>query len=344
MPLLSRVNQIGTTPRTPVWVLNLLWTALILALYPIDRLLQANLNDYLYLMLLRICLNVVLATSLNLINGITGQFSLGHAGFMAVGAYSCGTLLQHYVAAGWNPQAAALLFVFIGGLLAALAGLIIGIPALRLRGDYLAIATLGFGEIIYTVIRSTENIGPFNIGSAAGLDGIPKVTTFTWAGATAIITVVCVWRLAYSAKGKAFAAIREDEIAAAAMGINTTFYKVAAFLIGAFFAGVAGALYGALDQTIDPEQFRFTRSIEIVAMVVLGGSGSVTGVVLAAVALTILPAALRDLKNFTGADVRLIVYALLLIIMMLLRPQGLMGSKEIFWSRRRRSSAAPVAT
>jgi branched-chain amino acid transport system permease protein len=336
MPLLANANQIQNVPRTPAWALNLIWLAIILACYPLNRLLEANLNDYLYLVLTRICLNIVLATSLNLINGITGQFSLGHAGFMAVGAYSCGTLLQHYVGAGWNPIVAALLFVFVGGLLAAISGLLVGIPALRLRGDYLAIATLGFGEIIYIVIRSTENIGPFKIGSAAGLDGIPKVTTFFWAVTAAILTVVCVWRITYSAKGKAFAAIREDEIAAAAMGINTTYYKVMAFVIGAFFAGVAGGLYGALDQTIDPEQYRFTRSIEIVALVVLGGSGSITGVVLAAILLYILSEALRNLKSITGIDLRLIVYALLLIITMLLRPQGLMGSREIFRSRRQR--------
>jgi branched-chain amino acid transport system permease protein len=342
MSLLAKANQIDSVPRTPAWVLNLFWLALILACYPINRLLEANLNDYLYLVLTRICLNIVLATSLNLINGITGQFSLGHAGFMAVGAYTCGTLLQHYVGLNWNPIAAALLFVVVGGLLAAVAGFIIGVPALRLRGDYLAIATLGFGEIIYIVIRSTESIGDFKIGSAAGLDGIPKVTNFFWAATAAIVTVVCVWRLTYSAKGKAFAAIREDEVAAAAMGINTTFYKVAAFVIGAFFAGVAGGLYGALDQTIDPEQFRFTRSIEIVALVVLGGTGSITGVVLAAIVLMIFSEALRELKGVTGVDLRLIVYALLLIITMLLRPQGLMGSREIFRGRRKRNLTQPV--
>jgi branched-chain amino acid transport system permease protein len=342
MPILSPAAQIDPVSRLPAWALNLFWTLLILACYPLNLFLENNLNDYLYLILLQICLNIVLATSLNLVNGITGQFSLGHAAFMAVGAYSCGSLAKHFVGTGWNPSMAALVFVIVGGFLAAVAGLVVGIPALRLRGDYLAIATLGFGEIIYTIIRSTENIGPFEIGSASGLHGIPKVTNFFWAAAAAIVTVVCVWRLAYSAKGKAFAAIREDEIAAAAMGINTTFYKVAAFVIGAFFAGVAGGLFGMLDRTIDPEQYRFTRSIEIVAIVVLGGTGSITGVVLAAVALTIVPHALRDLKSVTGIDLRLIVYALLLITMMLLRPQGLMGSRELFWTRRRSRRPAKI--
>jgi branched-chain amino acid transport system permease protein len=146
----------------------------------------------------------------------------------------------------------------------------------------------------------------------------------------AVVCVVCVWRLAYSTKGLAFRAVREDEVAAAAMGVDTTYHKVAAFVIGAFFAGVAGGLLATYDGNLAPESFRFTRSIEIVVMVVLGGSGSITGSILAAVVLTFAPEFLRFF-----ADWRMVIYSLVLILMMLLRPEGLLGSREIWWTKRR---------
>src|SRR4029434_4327134 len=168
----------------------------------------------------------------------------------------------------------------------------------------LAIATLGFGEIIFIIINATEGMGHFHIGGASGLHGIPIHTNFFWVYMAAIVCVVAVWRIAYSTKGLAFRAVREDEVAAAAMGVDTTFFKVAAFVIGAFFAGVAGGLSAMWYGDLDPASCRFMRSIYIVAMVVLGGSGSVTGSVLAAIVLTALPEALRGVREY-----RLIVYS-----------------------------------
>jgi len=332
--------------KLPPWVANIALTVLIFALYPLDRLMQANLDDYYYLILVQIGLNIILATSLNLINGITGQFSLGHAAFMAIGAYTTGSILRQY-AFGHTGEAKFVMMFFgvliLSGILAAVAGLLIGIPVLRLRGDYLAIATLGLGEIIHTLIINTDQIGPLPIGGASGLHSIPLFNNFFWTYAVVIVCVVCVWRLVYSTKGKAFLAVREDEIAAAAMGVNTTFYKVAAFMIGAFFAGVAGGLSGTLTGNLDPESYRFMRSIEIVVMVVLGGSGSITGAIIAAGVLTYLPEGLRYVKEWTGEDLRMVIYSVLLILMMLLRPEGLLGKREVWWTRRRMPTAS-VAT
>ena len=209
-----------------------------------------------------------------------------------------------------------------------------GIPTLRLRGDYLAIATLGFGEIIRVVLNQIESIGSFEVGGSAGLHNIPHIANFFWAYAWAIICVVVIARLVYSAKGKPFFAVREDEIAAGAMGIDTTNYKVLAFVIGAFFAGVAGVLSATLSGNLDPGDFNFVKSIEIVVMVVLGGSGSITGSVLAAILLTYLPEQLRSFQDW-----RLVIYALLLIVMMLVRPEGLLGNRELWWVRENQTAA-----
>ena len=322
-------------PRLPVWVINSALVLLIAAMWPLHRVLAENMNPYYLRILILIGLNVILATSLNLINGITGQFSLGHAGFMAIGAYAAGSLMKYFGPTGTQSAIALPALLAVGGFWAAVAGLLVGIPTLRLRGDYLAIATLGFGEIINTLIVNTEQIGPFEIGGSSGLHGIPIRTDFFWAYAAAIVCVASVWRLAYSAKGLAFRAVREDEVAAAAMGIDTTYYKVLAFVIGAFFAGVAGGLYATFDGNLAPESFRFMRSIEIVVMVVLGGSGSVTGAVVAAAVLTYLPEQLRFSNEW-----RMVIYSLALILMMILRPEGLLGGRELF--RWRRRMAIPV--
>jgi branched-chain amino acid transport system permease protein len=321
----------------PAWVINLLLTVLIVALWPVDRALERYMDPYVLRIVILIGMNVILATSLNLINGITGQFSLGHAGFMALGAYVTGAAMEHYNPSGVGGEFVLLATLIVGGLVAAVAGLAIGIPTLRLTGDYLAIATLGFGEIIYTIINATDNIGPFQIGGASGLHGIPIHTNFFWTYAMAVVCVVAVWRLAYSTKGLAFRAVREDEIAAAAMGVDTTYHKVAAFVIGAFFAGIAGGLLATYDGNLAPESFRFTRSIEIVVMVVLGGSGSITGSILAAVILTVAPEMLRFFSDW-----RMVIYSLVLILTMLLRPEGLLGSREIWWSRRKLATGAAV--
>jgi branched-chain amino acid transport system permease protein len=253
-------------------------------------------------------INIILAVSLNLINGFTGQFSIGHIGFMAVGAYSS-AYLTVYCTQGWEQSlagmigaqaAAAIIFtlvILVGALTAAVAGLIVGIPTLRLRGDYLAIATLGFAEIIRIVIVNIDKVGAATgfrgaIAPAVGRDTIPAYTNFMWIGVFAVITIVVIYNIVNSDTGRALISIREDELAATAMGVNTTRYKVTAFVISAAFAGVAGALYGHW-RLPHPNDFTFVRSFEIIIMIVLGGMGSITGSVLGAVVITILPEFLR---------------------------------------------------
>ncbi len=260
-------------------------------------------------------INVILAVSLNLINGHTGQFSLGHAGFMAVGGFIAAKLTL--VFGPTCPEAMRpLLFVgalLLGGGIAALAGFAVGVPSLRLRGDYLAIVTLGFGEIIRVIFQTSEYFG-----AATGLTGIPKLTTFGWAWAFAALTVYVVACVVNSTYGRGFIAVHDDEIAASAMGINPVRYKVTAFVFGAFFAGIAGGLYAHHKAVISPSGFDFLKSIEIVVMVILGGMGRTVGVILAAIILTILPELLRGV-----AEYRMIIYSLLIIGLMLTRPQGL---------------------
>jgi ABC-type branched-subunit amino acid transport system permease subunit len=380
--------------------------------------------------------NIILAVSLQLINGFSGQFSLGHAGFMAVGAYLAaypamtyshqfhepGVTLLFFVSLGitigiaggvlgglfvllrrtrrlhrslpgilllillvwiladfavvsrgspsplaiWTRGLGALESLFSailtggaspaarlssvlpagirqplcfiillggGGACAAAVGFIVGLPALRLRGDYLAIATLGFAEIIRIAIQNSPPLG-----GALGLTPIPKYTSFPWLYGCVIVTVVVIWRIAYSPKGRAIMAVREDEIAAAAIGLNTTQYKVTSFIIGAFFAGVAGALYALYEHSITPTSFGLQKSIEIVVMVTLGGLGSISGAILAAAVLTLLPEVLRPV-----AEYRMVIYSLLLVIMMLLRPQGLLGGWEL-WPAQRGHVRPPAPT
>jgi len=291
-----------------------------------------QINPYYYDILISIGINIILATSLNLVNGYTGQFSLGHAGFMAAGAYGSAWLsLAFGYVLGSSAAGTTTMFVIAlttGGLIAALAGLAVGIPSLRLRGDYLAIVTLGFNEIIKGVIQNAEPLG-----AQRGLGGIVQHTNFFWTFALAALTVYVVLNLVHSTYGSGFLAVRDDEIAAEAMGINTTKYKVLAFVIGAFFAGVAGGLYAHFKQFIHPEGFNFLRSVDIVVMVILGGMGSTVGVILAAILLTILPEGLRHLAHQPWlpdslrpiAENRMILYSLLLIILMITRPQGLFG-------------------
>jgi ABC-type branched-subunit amino acid transport system permease subunit len=404
--------------------------------------------------------NIILAVSLQRINGFSGQFSLGHAGFMAVGAYLAayparefshrfsdpGSTLLFFLSLGlavaiggavlWGlflllrlsrgihrslpgillvvllvwivadfamaaraPEPAIyyvwtrgieglgrlfavltatggpataklsamlpaavqrpLCFLILlagGGCCAAVVGFIVGLPALRLRGDYLAIATLGLAEIIRIAIQNSQPLG-----GALGLTPIPKYTDFPWLFGAAIVTIVVIWRVAYSPKGRAIMAVREDEIAAASIGLNTTQYKVTAFVIGAFFAGVAGALFALHERSITPSYFGIQKSIEIVVMVTLGGLGSISGAILAAIVLTLLPEVLRNAGDILPASIlkllpaalrynlehvveyRMIIYSLLLIGMMLLRPQGLLGGWEL-WPRRRGTPHVPVPT
>jgi branched-chain amino acid transport system permease protein len=260
-------------------------------------------------------ISIILAVSLNLINGHTGQFSLGHAGFMAVGGYTAAKfslVLEPMVPAGLQPVL-FLAALVLGGLMAAVAGFGVGVPSLRLKGDYLAIVTLGFGEIIRVIVQNMEAVG-----AASGLKGIPKWTTLGWTFGLAAVTIYAVSALVNSTYGRGFIAVSDDEVAASSMGINPVRYKVTAFVTGAFFAGVAGGLYAHHKQFLSPTGFDFLKSIDIVVMVILGGMGRTVGVIIAAVLLTLLPEVLRQF-----ADYRMILYSLLIIILMMARPQGL---------------------
>ena len=257
-------------------------------------------------------INIILAASLNLINGYTGQFSLGHAGFMAVGAY-VGVVLTT------NFHAVFPVAILAGGIAAGLLGALIGLPTLRLRGDYLAIATLGLGEIVRIVIINV----PY-VGGAAGFKGIQHLTNFTWVFFLMLATLFLIKNFVNSRHGRACLAIRENEIAAESMGVNTTVYKVLAFTIGAFFAGVAGVLFGHNMYILSPASFTFMQSFNILIMVVMGGLGSMTGSIAGALVVTFLSAALASFPN-----ARMIIYALALILLMFYRPQGLFGYVEV---------------
>jgi branched-chain amino acid transport system permease protein len=297
---------------------------------------SGKLNSYYLQVLIFIGINMTLAVSLNLINGYTGQFSLGHAGFMAIGAYAAAYLsTEHsawvFGALGTNSYSVALVFMsalLAGGLAASVAGLIVGVPSLRLKGDYLAIVTLGFGEIIRVLIQNMDAVG-----GPRGYSGIAGYTTVFWTFSIAALTIYVVVSLIDSTYGRGFLTVRDDEVAAEAVGINTTRYKVTAFVLGAFFAGIAGGLYAHSTTYINPSGFDFQRSIEVVIMVILGGMGSTVGVAFAAILLTLLLEYLRfvsgyqwlpDLVRRIAAN-RMIIYSLVLIALMLLRPQGLFG-------------------
>jgi len=230
--------------------------------------------------------------------------------------------------------------IIFGALVAALAGLVVGIPSLRLRGDYLAIVTLGFAEIIRIIILNIDRVGGATgfRGRVPPWDGrliIPQYANFIWIGGFAVLTIVIVYNIVNSDVGRAFISIREDELAAEAMGVNTTRYKVLSFVISSSFAGIAGALFGHFRQFLHTNDFQFIRSIEIIIMIVLGGMGSITGAVLGAIVITILPELLRKLPGDLYGY-RLVIYSALLIVIMLTRPQGVMGAKEfgLSWLKR----------
>jgi len=269
-------------------------------------------NTYYSNTLFLIGINIILATSLNLINGVTGQFSIGHAGFMSVGAYVSAIFTLKF-------EMPFIVALIVGAIVAALAGLLVGLPTLRLKGDYLAIATLGFGEIIRIFFLTNEYVG-----GASGLNGIPHLTNWTWIFFTSVISVIIIYNFMFSTHGRACVAIRENEIAAETMGINTTRYKVIAFVMGAFFAGIAGGLFAHNFYIIQPNVFSFLKSIDILVMVVLGGLGSLTGSIFAAVGLTFISMLLQQVP-----ELRMVFYAVVLILVMLYRPQGLMGNKEL---------------
>jgi len=321
------------------YVRNLLFVLGVLAvLYGLDFVFQGRMiNPYISRIIMLCGISITLAVSLNLINGFTGQFSIGHAGFMAVGAYTSAYFSVNYgarVAAalgdghvGW--LVALLLATLVGAFFAGFAGLLVGVPSLRLKGDYLAIVTLGFGQIIVVFLNNIEAIG-----GARGYSGIPIVKSFFWIFLIAVLTIVIVYNIVNSAFGRALISIREDELAAEAMGVNTTRYKVMAFVISSALAGAGGVLAAHFDGYLNPKSFEFIKSFEILIMIILGGLGSIVGSVLGAIVLTIMPEALRGFAQY-----RMVIYSLLLIILMITRPQGLLGTTDLFkaWRRRRRA-------
>ena len=295
------------------------------------------------IVLVAIAVNVILAVSLNVVNGFTGQFSIGHAAFMAVGAYTAAlvtTGMQDLqllgLPEGTSDAVVFFLALLAGMVTASMAGLLVGIPSLRLRGDYLAIVTLGFGEIIRVVIENTRALG-----QATGISGLSPYTNVVWAGMGVVATVVMARRLLLSTQGRALLAIREDEVAAEAMGVDTVGWKVRAFVISAAFAGLAGGLLVHKIQLVTPRMFTFVKSMEVVVMVVLGGMGSITGSIVAATLLTVALEWLRGVDQY-----RMVIFSLLLIVLMLTRPSGLFGTREIWdavprWLRRRVDGRAP---
>ena len=296
-----------------------------------------NINAYYQSIFLVAMMNIILATSLTLINGFTGQFSLGHAGFMAVGGYAAAALtvfllpklgIAQYVGGESLFFLAALV---LGGVLAAIGGYVVGLPSLRLKGDYLAIVTLGFGEIIRVALLNIDAVG-----GARGLSGIAIYTDQLWLVLGALACSFCAFRFLGTPTGRGMFSVREDEVAAEAMGVNTTRVKVRAFVIGAFWAGVAGGLYAHQYGYLSPTNFNFMKSFDAVVIIVLGGLGSVSGAILSAIALSILPEALRPLQQWTGWDFRMIIYSLVLILFMVFKPNGLFGRHEVWHLFRRR--------
>lgn len=369
----------GSVIRSALPALGCIAFALLLQLV-----IKPYLGDFNAKMLLDIGTNVILAVSLTMVNGFTGQFSMGHAAFMAVGAYVAAGIVYYgsfrlFGDAGMlhsgrissmlmpdqhAPEGAAvapffasgdllfLISLIVGGLVAAACGYLVGLPSLRLKGDYLAIVTLGFGEIVRVLIQSqttdtlydAEEIAktpiymfPKYLGGPIGFSGLPFYSSLFWSWLFAGLTLLVAYRLKRSTFGRAFLSIREDEIAAEAMGIHTTRYKVWAFVISAFFAGLAGGIFAhTVGVQLNAGELGFQKSFDIIIMVVLGGLGSISGAAIAAVVLTILPEALRDVAQY-----RMVVYAVMLILIMIARPQGLLGVREIWelGSRRKRKGA-----
>lgn len=271
-------------------------------------------NDYMMATIATVCINIILAVSLNLITGFTGQFSLGHAGFMSIGAYVCAIItIRMPTTLGF------VIGVLAGAAVAAFIGFLVGLPTLRLMGDYLAIATLGMAEIIRILFL---NIDITN--GAAGLNGIPQFVDWFWLFIFTAGVVLLIVNFLNSSHGRACISIREDQIASESMGINSTKYKVLAFIIGAFCAGIAGALYASYFYFIKPDLFGFLKSIDVLVIVVLGGLGSVSGSIIAAILLALISTYLQSFP-----ELRMVIYSVLLIVIMVFRPQGLMGSKEV---------------
>ena len=315
------------------------WLVALAALALLQASLKGLIGAYNYQIVILVGINIILAVSLNLINGFTGQFSIGHAGFYAVGAYTSASVVYYggpwfRAATAFLPQLAQDAVLLLLGILAAavaagIAGLAVGIPSLRLRGDYLAIVTLGFGEIIRVLILNIDTIG-----GSRGFSGIPQLSNFFWVYLAVVVTIVSIHNLVNSSYGRAFISIRDDEIAAEAMGVDTTRIKVLSFVISSMFAGVAGSLFGHFTMYLHPNSFLFITSFYVIIMIVVGGLGSIEGAVLGAVLITVVLEVFREFGAF-----RLVNFSILLVLIMLYRPQGLLGT----WTLAKRKQSAAVA-
>jgi branched-chain amino acid transport system permease protein len=304
------------------------WLAAILLLVALQVTVRGLIGAYNYQIVILAGINIILAVSLNLINGVTGQFSIGHAGFYAIGGYTSAALvfyggasvrsLLRFLPAMGQDTVLLLLGLLAASIAAGVAGLAVGIPSLRLRGDYLAIVTLGFGEIIRVFILNIDAIG-----GSRGFSGIPQLSNFFWVYLFVLITIVTVRNLIRSSFGRAFISIRDDEIAAEAMGVDTTRYKVLSFVVSSMFAGIAGGLFGHFTMYLHPNSFLFTTSFYLIIMIVVGGLGSIEGAILGAVLVTVTLEVFRSFGPF-----RLVNFAILLILIMIYRPQGLMGRRH----------------
>jgi len=315
------------------------WIVAILVLVGLQLQMSNWIGAYYYKIVILAGINIILAVSLNLINGITGQFSIGHAGFYAVGAYASASLVTYGEASirgmvAFLPRVGQdavllLLGITVAAIAAGIAGLAVGIPSLRLRGDYLAIVTLGFGEIIRVVILNVDAIG-----GARGFSSIPALSDFFlfWVFLFVLITVAVITNLVNSSYGRAFISIRDDEVAAEAMGVDTTRFKVLSFVISSMFAGIGGSLFAHYTAYLNPNSFTFITSFTMIIMIVVGGLGSIQGSILGAALITFTLEAFRSLSEF-----RLVGFSILLVLVMLYRPQGLMGIWELL--RLKRSTA-----
>jgi branched-chain amino acid transport system permease protein len=305
-----------------------LWAAGIGLLLVLQATLRGLIGAYNYQIVILAGINIILAVSLNLINGVTGQFSIGHAGFYAIGGYTSAALAVYagpsirgalaFLPSVGQDTVLLLLGLFVAAAAAGLAGLAVGIPSLRLRGDYLAIVTLGFGEIIRVFILNIDAIG-----GSRGFSGIPQLSNLFWVYLLVLVTIFTVRNVIRSSYGRAFISIRDDEIAAEAMGVDTTRHKVLSFVISSMFAGMAGSLFGHFTMYLHPNSFLFTTSFYLIIMIVVGGLGSIEGAILGAVLVTV---ALEVFRGF-GAF-RLVNFAILLVLIMIYRPQGLVGRRH----------------
>ncbi|HHK7707436.1 TPA: branched-chain amino acid ABC transporter permease [Streptococcus pneumoniae] len=300
---------------------NILWLLLLLADYSlISVLVSVGVLNLFYVQILQqIGINIILAVGLNLIVGFSGQFSLGHAGFMAIGAYAAAIIGSK------SPTYGAFFgAMLVGALLSGAVALLVGIPTLRLKGDYLAVATLGVSEIIRIFIINGGSL----TNGAAGILGIPNFTTWQMVYFFVVITTIATLNFLRSPIGRSTLSVREDEIAAESVGVNTTKIKIIAFVFGAITASIAGSLQAGFIGSVVPKDYTFINSINVLIIVVFGGLGSITGAIVSAIVLGILNMLLQDV-----ASVRMIIYALALVLVMIFRPGGLLGTWELSLSR-----------